>query len=224
MLRRSFIAASVLCVFCAALCRGQDTFQAEADRLATLLNWGPGTVVAEIGANRGQLTLAAAQRVGPSGKVYSTEIDPKALAHLKELSAKRRNITVVKAGEADTNLPPRCCDSMFMRLVYHHLTKPAEVDASLFQSLKAGGRLAVIDEDPHEGSVIPEGVPKNRGGHGVPQNILISELTAAGFEVEAVSNDWPSRDEFHEIYCIVFRKPKPYSEKAVRRWLLYFQD
>jgi SAM-dependent methyltransferase len=207
MLRRSFIVAIVLCVFGATRCHGQDTFQAEADRLGKLLNWRAGTVAAEIGAKNGKLTLAAAQLVGASGKIYSTELDPEALAHLKELSGRQRNIIVIKAGEAETNLPPSCCDSIFMRLVYHHLTKPAEIDASLFQSLKAGGRLAVIDEDPHEGSVIPEGVPKNRGGHGVPQKILISELTAAGFEVEAVSNDWPSRDEFHEIYCVVFRKP-----------------
>jgi SAM-dependent methyltransferase len=208
MLRRYFIVAIILCVLGAAPSHGQDTFQAEADRLATLLNWHPGTVVAEIGAGNGKLTLAAAERVGSSGKVYSTELDPAALAHLKELSTKQTNITVVKAGEAETNLSPSCCDSIFMRLVYHHLTKPAEVDASLFQSLKAGGRLAVIDEDPSEGSVIPEGVPKNRRGHGIPQMILISELAAAGFEVETISDDWPGRDSHHQIYCVVFRKPK----------------
>ena len=209
LLRRSVIVALALCSLGVAPCRGQDTWQEEADRLATLLNWHPGSVVAEVGASQGKLTLAAAQRVGPSGKVYSTELDAKALAHLEELAAKERNITVVKAAEADTNLSAGCCDSIFMRLVYHHLTKPAEIDASLFRSLKPGGRLAVIDEDPYKGTSIPEGVPKNRGGHGVPQRILISELVGAGFEVETVDNDWPSRDAFHLIYCVVFRKTRP---------------
>jgi len=164
------------------------------------------------GRNRrgnGKLTLAAAQRVGPSGKVYSTELDATALSHLEELAAKETNITAVKAAEADTNLPAGCCDSIFMRLVYHHLTRPAEIDASLFRSLKPGGRLAVIDEDPSKGTSIPEGVLKNRGGHGVPQKILISELVAAGLEVENAYNDWPSRDAFHQIYCVVFRR-RPY--------------
>jgi SAM-dependent methyltransferase len=209
MQRRSFIVAAVFCTLGVAPCRGQDTLQQEADRLTTLLNWHPGSVVAEIGAGDGKLTLAAAHRVGPSGKVYSTELDATALGHLEELAAKEGDITAVKAAEADTNLPPGCCDSIFMRLVYHHLTRPAEIDASLFRSLKSGGRLAVIDEDPYKGTTIPEGVPKNRGGHGVPQKILISELAAAGFEVETVYNDWPSRDEFHHIYCVVFRKTKP---------------
>jgi predicted methyltransferase len=209
MLRRSFLSSLVLCALWVAPCRGQDTWQEEAKRLSGLLDWHPGAVVAEIGAGNGKLTVLAAQRVGPSGKVYSTELDTKALAHLKELAAKERNITAVKAAEAGTNLPPLCFDSIFMRLVYHHLTKPAEIDASLFQALKPGGRLAVIDEDPSEGSSIPEGVPKNRGGHGIPQKILISELTAAGFEVESTHNDWPSRNASHLIYCAVFRKTKP---------------
>jgi SAM-dependent methyltransferase len=210
LLRRFFIVIVqlALCV-CAVPCRAQDTVKLEADRLANLLNWQSGTVVGEIGAGNGKLTLAAAQRVGHSGKVYSTELDATAFAHLEELAAKEENITAVKAAETETNLPPGCCDSIFMRLVYHHLTKPAEIDASLFRSLKPGGRLAVIDENPYKGSTIPEGVPNNRGGHGVPQKILISELIAAGFRVEGVYNDWPSRDAYHDIYCVVFRKTKP---------------
>lgn len=209
MLRRSFILALALCALPVTPCYGQDTFQEEADRLATLLNWRPGSVVAEIGGGNGKLTLAAAHRIGSSGKVYTTELDTKALAHLEELAVKERNITAVKAAEADTNLSPGCCDSIFMRLVYHHLTRPIEVAASLFRSLKPGGRLPIIDEDPYKGTPVPEGVPKNRGGHRVPQKILMNELVAAGFEVETVSNDWPSRDTFRQIYCVVFRKPKP---------------
>jgi predicted methyltransferase len=185
----------------------QDTYQEEADRLATLLNWHPGDVVAEIGARKGQLTLAAAQRVGSTGKVYSTELDVDALTHLDELATKQKNIFVVKAAESETNLPATCCDSIFMRLVYHHLTKPVEIDASLYHSLKPGGLLAVVDEEPSKGSIIPDGVPANRVGHGVPQQVLISELVSAGFEVETVAKDWP-HDEYHQMYCVVFRKKK----------------
>jgi hypothetical protein len=85
MLPGFFIVAIVFCVLGAALCRGQATFQAEADRLGELLNWRPGTVVAEIGAKNGKLALAAGECVGLSGKIYSKELDPEALAHLEEL-------------------------------------------------------------------------------------------------------------------------------------------
>jgi ubiquinone/menaquinone biosynthesis C-methylase UbiE len=207
-LRRSFIVALALCAFVVAPCCAQDSLEKEAEQLATLLKWHSGEVVAEIGAGNGKLTLAAAQRVGPSGKVYTTELDANEFARLQQLAADNKNIVAVKAGETDTNLPATCCDSIFMRLVYHHLTKPDEIDASLFRSLKPEGRLGVIDEDPPPGSSIPEGVPKNRIGHGIPEKILISELTAAGFKVETVQNNWPSHDAYHHVYCVVFLKAK----------------
>jgi predicted methyltransferase len=91
-----------------------------------------------------------------------------------------------------------------MRFVYHHLTKPAEIDASLFHSVKPGGLLAVIDEEPRSGTSRPEGVPENRGGHGMPQKILIEEVTSAGFQVVKILDDWPNRS-----YCLVFRRRSP---------------
>lgn len=202
MLRRPFVIALVLWACTLVPCLGQDTYQQEADRLAALLNWHAGSVVADLGAGEGQLTLAAAKRVGKAGRVYSTEIDPQKLADLKQLAAKEQNVTVLEAGEADTNLPPGCCDSLFLRLVYHHLTKPAEIDASLLRSLKPGGLLGIIDREPPPGSSVVKGVPANRGGHGMPQKILIEELTAAGFQLVQALNDWPDNQ-----YCVVFRKP-----------------
>jgi ubiquinone/menaquinone biosynthesis C-methylase UbiE len=171
-----------------------------------LLNWRPGSVVAEIGAGDGGLTLAAAERVGPTGRVYTTELDPEKLAKLESLAAaqKAHNIIAVKAGEAETNLPRECCDSIFMRRVYHHFTQPEKQDASLFQSLKPGGLLAIIDFPPGEHGDLkpPKGVPKNRGGHGMPKQLLIDELSAAGLQALTTPTDWPGED-----YCVVFRKP-----------------
>ena len=204
---RQLVLTLLFAVLSLAACRGQAQDQKDADKLATLLNWKPGSFVAEIGAGDGGLTLAAAERVGPTGRVYTTELDPKKFDHLESLAAaqKAHNIVAVKAGEAETNLPPECCDSIFMRDVYHHFTQPGKEDASLFQSLKPGGLLAVIDFPPGEGPgplEPPKGVPKNRGGHGMPKQLLIDELTAVGFLVLTTPNDWHDK-----TYCVVFRKP-----------------
>ena len=175
----------------------------EVKRLAALMEWKPGTIAADIGAGDGKYTFAAVERVGPSGKVYATEIDPKKLEELQGEVAKRKleNVTVVESKEADTNLPSGCCDAIFLRHVYHHLTKPVEFDRNLARSLKLGGRLAIIDFAPRSGLEPVEGVPGNRGGHGIAQKLVIEELSAAGFEVEKIVNDWPD-----DSYCVLLVK------------------
>ena len=175
----------------------------EIKRLAELMGWKAGTVAADIGAGDGKYTFAAVEWVGASGKVFATEIDAKKLAELREEVAKRKlgNVIVEESKEAETNLPAGCCDAIFLRRVYHHLTKPAEFDASLVRSLKPAGRLAIIDFAPRAGLEPVEGVPSNRGGHGIPQKIAIAELSAAGLQVEKIVNDWPE-----DSYCVLFVK------------------
>jgi ubiquinone/menaquinone biosynthesis C-methylase UbiE len=194
------LACAVAVVF-AASARGDAA--EEVKRLAELMGWKAGTIAADIGAGDGKYTFAAVERVGAAGKVYATEIDAKKIGELRDEVAKRKlaNVIVVESKEAETNLPAACCDAIFLRHVYHHLTKPMEFDESLARSLKSGGRLAIIDFAPRAGLEPVEGVPSNRGGHGIPQKIAIEELTAAGLQVEKIVNDWPD-----DSYCVLFVK------------------
>jgi ubiquinone/menaquinone biosynthesis C-methylase UbiE len=175
----------------------------EIARLAALMEWKPGTIVADIGAGDGSYSFAAAERVGPSGRIFATEIDAKKLKELRAKVKKRKlqNVTVIESAETDTHLSGACCDAIFLRRVYHHLTKPVEFDADLLRSLKPGGRLAIIDFPPRSGLDPVEGVPANRGGHGIPQKIVIEELSAAGLQVEKIVDDWPG-----DSYCVLFVK------------------
>ncbi len=204
MRKRKLLLAGLACavaIVFAAQVRGEAA--EEVKRLAELMGWKAGTIAADIGAGDGKYTFAAVERAGAAGKVYATEIDTKKLAELRDEVAKRKlaNVVVVESKEADTNLPAACCDAIFLRRVYHHLTKPAEFDASLARSLKPGGRLAIIDFPPRAGLDPVEGVPSNRGGHGIPQKIVIEELSAAGLQVEKIVNDWPE-----DSYCVLFVK------------------
>jgi len=171
------------------------------------MGWKAGQIVADIGAGDGQYAFAAASFLGENGRVYATELDEQKLQAIKDEVARRglKNVVVLQAAEKDTNLPESCCDDIFLRRVYHHLTAPREIDARLMRNLKPGGLLAIIDFPPRkwltETSPV-KGVPENRGGHGIPQKILVDELTAAGFTLEQTFNDWPEDD-----YCVIFRKP-----------------
>lgn len=179
----------------------------EIHRLARVMDWKTGQVIADVGAGEGEIGFAAAATVGSGGKVFLTELDKQKLEQLEKEKQRRKlaNVIVVTAAEKETKLPDRCCDAIILRHVYHHLTAPAEMDASLMRALKPGGRLAVIDFAPRKSlseSDPVKGVPANRGGHGIPQKVLVDELKAAGFAVEKTFDDWPDGD-----YLVMFLKP-----------------
>lgn len=186
----------------------QERRQAEAEvpRLVETLDLKPGMVVADVGSGGGAMTVVLGKWIG-SGHVFATDITEHALRETREY-AKREglsNVTVLEGAEAATNLPPACCDAIFMRDVYHHITQPEAFNKSLAASLKPGGRLAVIDFRARPGSQVFAGVNPNRGGHGVPPAIVVSEVAAAGFTHVKTIEQWP--DEKARLFLVLFRKP-----------------
>src|SRR6516164_685075 len=206
MRRTRFIPVCLSFIACVFVLAARAQKDGEIARLGQVMGWKAGQVVADVGAGEGQFGFGAAAVVGETGKVYLTELDEKKRKAL-EKEVKRReakNVVVVQAAEKQTNLPDDCCDGIILRRVYHHFTAPEEMDASLLRSLKPGGLLAVIEFPPRKWLTETDpvkGVPANRGGHGIPQKILVAELTHAGFAVDQAINDWPDAS-----YCVVFRK------------------
>jgi ubiquinone/menaquinone biosynthesis C-methylase UbiE len=180
---------------------GFDASGPEMPRLREALALRTGTVVADVGAGKGQLTRALAGAVGPAGHVFSSEIDPARLRALREAAAEARlsNVTVVEAKASESGLPAGCCEAIVLRRVYHHLTEPAATNASLLRALRSGGLLAVID--------IPPPLFVDRSSLGIAPQIVIDEVTASGFELLQLRTDWPGRGPF-ESYCALFRKPQ----------------
>jgi predicted methyltransferase len=184
-------------------------FADEAARLFELLELRPGMSVAEVGAGRGEMTVEMSKRLGPNGRVYSTELDPARLADIRNAVSREQltNVNVVEAGTRVSNLPAVCCDAIFMRDVYHHFTSPDEYDRSLAAALKLGGRLAVIDFEPAPGMAAPEGVPANRGGHGVTPNIIVDEMKAAGLSEVRTIPGWTNLRANRQMFLVLVRKP-----------------
>jgi ubiquinone/menaquinone biosynthesis C-methylase UbiE len=188
----------------------QERKEAEKDvpKLAEVLRLKPGMTVADIGAGGGAFTVVFGHWIG-SGKVLATDITERALRLTREYAAKEglKNVTVIEGAAASTNLPPACCDAMFMRDVYHHITDVPAFTKSLFVSLKPGGRLAIMDFRPSPGSKVFPGVPENRGGHGIPPNLVEDELKAAGFTHLETIESWPG-DEKTVMFLVLFSKPR----------------
>ena len=160
---------------------------------------------ADVGAGFGATTVVLAKWIG-AGKVYATDIGERQLNAIRDYVEKEglKNVTVLAGAPAATNLPAACCDAIFMRDVYHHITTPDVFDKSLLASLKPGGRLAIIDFLPRAGSATPDGVPANRGGHGVTPAIVVDELTSAGFTHVRTYQQWPTEKD--SFFLVLVRK------------------
>jgi ubiquinone/menaquinone biosynthesis C-methylase UbiE len=166
----------------------QDEYVSDAERLVTALQLQPGQTIADIGAGRGQLAIALARELAPAGQVYATELDPDRLRELREAaeSAGLKNVTVIEAQATRTNLPEQCCDALVLRRVYHHFDNPGLMNASMRQSLKPGGLLAVIDFAPDSAESADPHERANGKQHGVTSATVVRELTQAGFQLVAV--------------------------------------
>jgi len=183
--RRSVIVLAILAFAAVGFAQTAQENAADVEWLIASLEIHPGSSVGEIGAGEGALTMAIAKAVGPTGKVFSNELNKERLAALPELAEKAgvSNVTPVEGREAATNFPDQCCDAIFMRNVYHHFGNPAAMDASLLKSLKPGGHLAVIDFTPPDKEAPQPSGRSADGFHGVKPATVARELLAAGFEV-----------------------------------------
>jgi SAM-dependent methyltransferase len=215
--RRSTAAIVLLAVVLGVGCNGWRGFGfratgPEMPRLRHELALKPGMSVADIGAGRGELTVALAAEVGPSGQVFSTDIDTQALDQIRAriAAAGLQEVTVVQAHARDTGLPTNCCDAVVLRRVYHHLSDPVATNGDLLRVLRPGGVLAIIDFPPMFSWVwpwSPKDTPGNRTGHGVAAGLVVEEVTGRGFTLVKVIEDWPGRGPL-KSYCAIFRKPE----------------
>jgi len=113
----------------------------------------PGMIVADVGAGTGYMSLRMAKRVGPTGKVYSNDLQPEMLRRLRANAAKAgfTNIETVQGEEADPKLPAGQMDLVLLVDVYHEFSKPREMIDKIRESLKPTGRLVLLEyrkEDP----------------------------------------------------------------------------
>ena len=156
-------------------------------KLLRALQIRPGQHVCDFGCGNGYYTFQLALRVGPRGKIYAVDIQQRMLDLLRERAASRNidNIAPVLATEIDPKLPTDKLDLVLMVDVYHELSQPAEVLAAVNKSLRANGRVVLVEfreEDPD--------VPI-RALHKMSQSQVIKEIAASGFKLVGQFDELP---------------------------------
>jgi len=110
------------------------------------------SVVADVGAGTGYFTFPVAARV-PAGRVYAVDIQNEMLNFISERQV-RQSVTNVEGilGTVNSiNLPENVLDLAFIVDAYHEFSHPYEMGQSIFNALKPGGKLVLVEyrgEDP----------------------------------------------------------------------------
>jgi len=122
-------------------------------RAVEALRLKPGMGVADDGAGSGYYTVRMARRVGPTGRVYATDIQPGMLTLLTRRVGEEglANVMPVLGAPDDPRLPAGSIDLALMVDVYHELAAPQAFVRRLRSALKPDGRLVLIEfrkEDP----------------------------------------------------------------------------
>ena len=108
--------------------------------------------MADVGAGTGYFTFPVAARV-PAGRVYAVDIQKEMLNFISERQV-RQNVTNVEGilGTVNSiNLPENVLDLAFIVDAYHEFSHPYEMGQSIFNALKPGGKLVLVEyrgEDP----------------------------------------------------------------------------
>ena len=133
-------------------------------------------IVADIGAGTGYFAVRLAHMV-PKGHVYAVDTEPDMVKYLGERARTNglQNLTAVAATPEDARLPDKA-DLVLLVDVYHHIDKREGYFRRLGDSLKPGGRVAIIDFKLDS----PRGPPKR--GRVAPEGVK-AELKSAGYEI-----------------------------------------
>jgi SAM-dependent methyltransferase len=117
------------------------------DLLLAALALKPGMVVADIGAGTGYLSRRMAQAVQPGGKVLAVDVQPEMVRMLQRLAQEGGVGKIVPSlgSETDVGLPAASVDLAIMVDVYHELSFPYEVLASILRALKPGGLVVFVE-------------------------------------------------------------------------------
>ena len=148
-----------------------------------------GQTVADIGCGSGYFSVHLARRVGATGRVLATDLQPEMLALLdkKVHAAKLDNVTPILATDADAKLPRASLDIALFVDVYHELSHPLVTMTQVKDALREGGKVVLVEyraEDPNV-AIKPE--------HKMTLVQLKKELASEGFTFMASDESLPEQ-------------------------------
>lgn len=172
----------------------------------------PGMTVLDMFSGGGYYTELLAYSVGPEGKVvshtnsaYANFVGDEAVKRYAE--DRLPNVEILMAENNELDLPASEFDVVMMVLAYHDIyyvdpnndwpkIDGPKLVSELYQSLKPGGIVAIVDHYAESGS------PRETGGslHRIDPSIVIEEMQAEGFVLDGKSEALRNMDDDYELH------------------------
>lgn len=149
----------------------------------------PGMKVLDLMAGGGTTSALLAAAVAPGGEVWaqSAKASPKIDARLASGKAPNLHALVAPVDDPVAKGMPKL-DLVTINMSYHDIVNtPADraaMNKHLYEALKPGGHLVIIDNAAKNGSALAD----TKTLHRIDEAAVIEEVTRAGFAVEAKSD------------------------------------
>ena len=147
------------------------------DEVVTNMGLDSDHVVADIGAGSGYFSFRIAKLV-PDGNVMAVDIQPEMLQLIE--AQKRQdgvtNIQGVLGAIDDPNLPVNSIDAAIMVDAYHEFSHPFEMIRGVYEALRPGGRIFLLEYRGEDASV------PIRPLHKMTEEQVVKEMSVFGLE------------------------------------------
>lgn len=156
----------------------------------------PDHVVADIGAGTGYFAFPIAERI-PEGRMLAVDIQPEMLSIIEERKQERGvdNVETIQGTVTDPGLPAGEVDLIYIVDAYHEFSHPREMGQAMFEALRPGGQLILLEyraEDP----TVPI-----KPLHKMTEEQARREMAVLGFE-------WVRTEDYlPQQHVLVFEKP-----------------
>ena len=149
--------------------------------------------VADVGSGTGYFAVRLARAV-PRGKVYGVDVEPDMTRYLGERARREGlgNLEAVQGGQTEARLPEPV-DLVLVVDTYHHLGDRVAYMRRLAETLRPGGRVAIIDFRMDS----PKGPPAK---HKLTPEQVRQEMEAAGYGLAQTHDFLPDQ------YFLVFQR------------------
>jgi ubiquinone/menaquinone biosynthesis C-methylase UbiE len=148
------------------------------DEVVAAMGLSKGEVVCEVGSGPGVFALRLAKAVGPQGRVYAIDVDPRMIAILESRAQADSIANISTSLSADgRGLPPEPVDAVLLANTFHHFTEPLPYLRELKDRLKPGGRIMNVDFHRRE---LPVGPPVE---HLISREAFLTLAEEAGLRV-----------------------------------------